>query len=155
MIDPPTPFDRLLLARTYSVDDWVLPALSALCERRKPISLKEACQMRIEDVVLVATVREEIRNLRPHDNTEIKRLIEGAQIRMVAHVANDKDDPVSSESEADESLRGPPKEAVTGTRTGAKADSYNEIKEVVVATTPKVVDRHGDEHSVSRVWSGL
>jgi len=153
MIDPPTPFDRLLLARTYSVDDWVLPALSALCERRKPISLKEACQMRIEDVVLVATVREEIRYLRPHDMTEIKRRIEGAQIRMVAHVANDKDDPVSSESEADE--MGPPKKAVTGSSTGAKVDSYNEIKEVAVATTPKLVDRHSGEHSVSRVWSGL
>ncbi len=109
--------------------------------------------MRIEDVVLVATVREEIRNRRPHDTAEIKRRIEAAQVRMVAHVADDKDNPVSSESEADE--REPPKEAVTGTRTGAKADSYNGAKEVAVATTSKVVDRHGDEHSVSRVWSGL
>jgi hypothetical protein len=109
--------------------------------------------MRIEDVVLVTTVREEIRDRRPHDTAEIKRRIEGAQVRMVVHVADDKDDPISSESEADE--REPPKEAATGTSTGAKADSYNGTKEVAVATTSKVVDRHGDEHSVSRVWSGL
>ena len=61
-IQPPTPHDRLLLARTYSVDHWVNPALSELCERRAPLSLDEARQMDIEDVVLVATVREDIRN---------------------------------------------------------------------------------------------
>jgi len=60
-IKPPTPHDRLLLARTYSVDDWVIPALSALCERTTPLSLSEARQMSIEDVVLVSTVREDIR----------------------------------------------------------------------------------------------
>ncbi|KAI0250023.1 hypothetical protein BJV78DRAFT_1128651 [Lactifluus subvellereus] len=61
-IKPPTPYDQLLLARSYSVEYWVLPALSALCERTAPLSLDEARQMRIEDVVLVATVRENIRN---------------------------------------------------------------------------------------------
>ena len=61
-IQPPTPHDRLLLARTYSVNHWVNPALTALCERRAPLSLDEARQMNIEDVVLVATVREDIRD---------------------------------------------------------------------------------------------
>ena len=61
-IKPPTPHDRLLLARTYSIDDWVVPALSALCERTAPLSLSEARQMSIEDVVLVSTVREDIRS---------------------------------------------------------------------------------------------
>ena len=60
-INPPTAHDRLLLARTYSVDDWVIPALSALCERATPLSLSEARQMSMEDVVLVSTVREDIR----------------------------------------------------------------------------------------------
>jgi len=155
-IYPPTPFDRLLLARTYSVDHWVLPALSALCERTKPIILKEACQMNIEDVVLVATVREEIRNQRPIvDTAEIKRRIGAAQVRMVTHVADDDDDPFSSESEADEREPMHPS-AKTGTSTGAKEDGYNGTKEVAATstTTPKVVDRRGDEHSVSpcAVW---
>ena len=57
-IEPPTPHDRLLLARTYSVDDWVLPALAALCERTTPLTVTEAREMRIEDVVLVFTARE-------------------------------------------------------------------------------------------------
>ncbi|KAH9174994.1 hypothetical protein EDB89DRAFT_1848244, partial [Lactarius sanguifluus] len=60
-IKPPTSHDKLVLARTYSINHWVLPALAALCERTLPLSLDEARQMRMEDVILVATVREEIR----------------------------------------------------------------------------------------------
>ena len=139
-IYPPTSFDRLLLARTYSVDHWVLTALSALCERKKPISLKEARQMDMEDVVLVATVREEIRTRGPFaDTTEIKHRIEAAQVKMVAHLANDDDSVVDSESEADE--RESLKEAATG--IGAKADSFNGTKNTAVAIPPKAVDGHG------------
>jgi hypothetical protein len=77
---PPTPHDRLLLACTYSIDNWVLPALSALCERTAPLNLDEARQMRIEDVVIVATVRENIRDLRVRvDAAEIRRRVEAAQ----------------------------------------------------------------------------
>jgi hypothetical protein len=61
-IQPPTPHNRLLLAYTYSINDWVVPALSELCERGAPLSLDEACQMDIEDVVLVATIREDTYN---------------------------------------------------------------------------------------------
>jgi hypothetical protein len=79
-IKPPTPHDRLLLARTYSVDDWVVPALSALCERTTPLTLSEARQMEIEDVVLVSTVREDIRSLTLQvDAAEIPRRIEAVQ----------------------------------------------------------------------------
>jgi hypothetical protein len=79
-IQPPTPHDRLILARAYSINDWVVPALSELCERRSPLTLDEARQMDIEDVVLVATVREDIRNhaLRV-DGAEILRPMEAAQ----------------------------------------------------------------------------
>ena len=60
-IRPPTLHDQLVLARTYSVEQWVLPALTALCSRALPLSLDEARHMDIEDVILVAAVREEIR----------------------------------------------------------------------------------------------
>ncbi|KAF8504685.1 hypothetical protein F5888DRAFT_774304 [Russula emetica] len=86
-IQPPTPHDRLLLARTYSVDHWVNLALSALCEREAPLSLDEARQMDIEDVVLVATVREDIRsrNLQV-DAAEIPRRVEAAQAGKPVHI---------------------------------------------------------------------
>ncbi|KAH9174991.1 hypothetical protein EDB89DRAFT_429439 [Lactarius sanguifluus] len=79
-IKPPTPHDRLVLARAYSVNHWVLPALTALCERTLPLSLDEAQQMAMEDVILVARVREEIRGgtLRV-DVTDIPRRVEVAQ----------------------------------------------------------------------------
>ena len=86
-IQPPTPYDRLLLARTYSVDHWAIPALSALCERRAPLSLDEARQMNIEDVVLVATVREDIRTHAVQvDTAEIPRRVEAAQAGKLVHV---------------------------------------------------------------------
>jgi hypothetical protein len=87
-IEPPTPFDQLLLARAYSVDQWVLPALSALCERTVPLSLNEAREMSIEDVVLVTTVREDIRHHTLQvDAAEIPNCIEAAQAGMVAIAA--------------------------------------------------------------------
>ena len=80
-INPPTPHDRLLLARTYSVDDWVIPALSALCERTTPLSLSEARQMSIEDVVLVSAVREDIRSHALQvDLSEIPLRVEAEQL---------------------------------------------------------------------------
>jgi hypothetical protein len=86
-IQPPTPYDRLLLARTYSVDDWVIPALSALCERRAPLGLDEARRMDIEDVVLVATVREDIRtHALQVDAAEIPHRVEAAQAGKLVHV---------------------------------------------------------------------
>ncbi len=79
-IKPPTSHDQLVLVRRFSVDHWVLPSLTALCERTLPLSLDEARQMCIEDVILVATVREETRSgaLRV-DTADIARHVEVAQ----------------------------------------------------------------------------
>jgi hypothetical protein len=92
-IEPPNAFERLVIARSCGVDHWVLPALSALCERRQPLSLEEARQMNIEDVVLIATVREEIRgNGVPIDTAGILRHVE----RLLAHAASEGVSPVDS-----------------------------------------------------------
>jgi len=83
-IEPPTPHDQLLLARTYAVDDWVVPALSALCERTTPVTLSEARQMSIEDVVLVSTVREDIRGCTLQvDAAEISLRVEAEQLGVL------------------------------------------------------------------------
>jgi len=81
-IEPPTVYERLLLARTYAVDHWIVPALTALCERTVPLSLDEARGMSMEDVVLVATVREDIRSKAIRfgvSSFEISRRIEAMQ----------------------------------------------------------------------------
>ena len=65
----------------YSVDHWVVPALSALCERATPLTLSEAQQMNIEDVVLVSTVREDIRGRTLQvDTVEIPLRVEAEQL---------------------------------------------------------------------------
>jgi len=79
---PPTAYDRLLLARKYAVDNWIVPALTSLCERMAPISLDEARGMTMEDVVLIATIREDIRTkaIRPGVKpAEISRRVEAMQ----------------------------------------------------------------------------
>ncbi|KAF8270187.1 hypothetical protein EI94DRAFT_815156 [Lactarius quietus] len=91
-IRPPTSHDQLVLARTYSVDEWVLPALTVLCSRTQPLSLDEAREMSMEDVVLVATVREDIRGVALQvDPADIPRHVEMAQAnRLVGKVCWDK-----------------------------------------------------------------
>jgi hypothetical protein len=59
---PPNPLDRLLLARKHAVEQWILPALSELCERPEQLSLEEARLMDFEDVVLVGSVRQAVRS---------------------------------------------------------------------------------------------
>ena len=81
----PTRHDLILLARTDSVDHWVVPALSELCKRIAPLTLSEARQMDIEDVVLVVTVRETIRSRSFQVKAaEISRHIVAAQAGILA-----------------------------------------------------------------------
>lgn len=145
-VKPPTPCDQLLLARTYGIDYWVLPSLSALCERTTPISLNEARQMRIEDVVLVATVREDIRN--DDSKTEIPLRIETTQAR-IAQSAGDvigltslKSVTVSKEPVLAEAVSAGP---------AAEGDSDNGSKTVATSPEEDDSDKHGsDEHLVSQ-----
>lgn len=138
-VKPPTPCDQLLLARTYGIDYWVLPSLSALCERTTPISLNEARQMRIEDVVLVATVREGIRNDGP--KTEIPLRIEAIQAK-IAQTAGDVIGPDGLKSVAVPVLA----EAVNA-GPGAEGDSDNGSKTVATSPEEDNSDKRGsDEH---------
>jgi hypothetical protein len=61
-VEPPSPLHRLILARKYSIEQWVLPSLLELCERPQPLSLDEARLMDLEDVVLVGFVRQSVRS---------------------------------------------------------------------------------------------
>jgi hypothetical protein len=67
-----------MLARTYAVNQWVVPALTALCEIADPLTLTEARPMRIEDIVLVAAVREEVRGRGRIDASKVTRIVEVA-----------------------------------------------------------------------------
>ena len=87
MMETPAPFDQLRLARAYSVLDWIEPALSALCERKEPLSVDEARQMSIEDIVLVNTVREDIRDdALKVTSGEISRHVRAARRKAAAKV---------------------------------------------------------------------
>ena len=155
-MDPPNACERLLLARKYNIDDWILPALSALCERRLPLSLEEARQMDIEDVVLVATVREDIRdNKLPVNVAGISRQIKITQTRMLLlHGESGDDSLVDPEENAAEKQR--LKQAVTD--SSAEGNSRDRAEKEVVATPLEKVDVHGCHEreilvSPGAIWS--
>ena len=60
-LNPPTPYQRLILGRKCGVDQWIPLALQELCERPQPLTPDEARLMDFEDVVLVGSVREKVR----------------------------------------------------------------------------------------------
>ena len=125
-IRPPTSHDQLVLARTYSVEEWVLPALTALCSRSLPLSLDEARQMDMEDVILVAAVREEIRGgaLRV-DAADIPRHVEMAQSnRLVSKVYSDKLESGSTGQELGSTMD-PVSKSVNTSTTNVLGDSLN------------------------------
>ena len=142
-IEPPTPFDRLLLARAYAVDSWVLPALSALCTRATPVTLKEARQLSIEDVVLVATVREHIHNdTSPVDAAEISRRIEVVRADMLSSAAGDDSLPTRVKNGV--SKREPSTVVAVTLDTGTEMGICKEA-----VSSAKVDEEHGsDEHLV-------
>ncbi|KAH9005693.1 hypothetical protein EDB83DRAFT_2682116 [Lactarius deliciosus] len=128
-INPPTSYDRLILARTYAVDDWILPALTALCERKAPLSLDEARGMSMEDVVLVASVREDIRSKSIRSGVsaaEISRHVEAMQAGAPIPDADDEV-PSASPTRATELPVGPglPPNA---TSPGLEVQNNNDIK---------------------------
>jgi len=61
-MEPPTPHEQLILGRKYGVEEWIPLALQELCERPQPLTPDEARLMEFEDVVLVGSVREKVRN---------------------------------------------------------------------------------------------
>jgi len=61
-VKPPKPLQRIVVARKYEIEQWVVPALLDLCARPEPLSLDEARLLKLEDYVLVGTVRQRVRS---------------------------------------------------------------------------------------------
>jgi hypothetical protein len=100
--------------------------------------------MRIEDVVLVATAREDVRIRKARFNTDdIPSRIKAIQATILTHGASDDDSEISAENEANKE---PPKDAAT-----AKVGGYDSTKGVAPARD-KEVDKNGNnEHLVSPI----
>lgn len=69
------PLEKLLLARLYSIQRWLIPACTALVLRDVPLSIAEARELDLEDVVRIFSAREEIfrRRLRLSDASAAAR----------------------------------------------------------------------------------
>ncbi|KZV76842.1 hypothetical protein PENSPDRAFT_549196, partial [Peniophora sp. CONT] len=49
---------RLVLARAHGIQDWIEPAFESLSTREEPLSVEEAKELPIEDVIRITTARE-------------------------------------------------------------------------------------------------
>jgi hypothetical protein len=63
-----SPIDRVLLARKYGVDVWLLPAYQQICEREAWLSDEEGRQLGIDDVMKIGRARQSIRD-RPRNSS--------------------------------------------------------------------------------------
>jgi hypothetical protein len=61
-IKPPSPLQRLVVARKYDLEQWIVPALMELCQRPESLSFDEASLLDLEDFVLVASSRQSVRS---------------------------------------------------------------------------------------------
>ncbi|KAI0060608.1 hypothetical protein BV25DRAFT_1917681 [Artomyces pyxidatus] len=57
------PLDMLTLGRECTVEEWIVTAVTALCERPEPVSLDEARRMTLEEVITITSTREAVRKL--------------------------------------------------------------------------------------------
>ncbi|KAH9022413.1 hypothetical protein EDB84DRAFT_498270 [Lactarius hengduanensis] len=97
---------------------WIVPALTALCERTASLSLDEAREMSMEDVVLVATVREDIRSKAIRSGvcgSDISLYVEAMQAGTPIPDAGNKADEVSPASPANETAEQRPDPTANGT----------------------------------------
>jgi hypothetical protein len=57
------PVEKIVLARTYHVEQWLVPALNDLVRRTEPLSLEEAVKLGWDYTLKIGQVRE---GFRPH-----------------------------------------------------------------------------------------
>ncbi|TFY62715.1 hypothetical protein EVG20_g6604 [Dentipellis fragilis] len=57
--------DKVVLGRTYGIDAWLRPGFVALCERQQSLKINEGRRLGVDDVILIATIREAMQVRRP------------------------------------------------------------------------------------------
>lgn len=56
-----SPIQRILLSRQFDVKEWLVPAFLELCVREEALTLEEGKILGMENVILLADVRQAIR----------------------------------------------------------------------------------------------
>ena len=56
-----TPIDRIVLARTYDIPNWLDEEYYRLCVREEALTLEEGRRLGMEDVILLAELRQRVR----------------------------------------------------------------------------------------------
>ncbi|KAL5633898.1 hypothetical protein ACGC1H_005926 [Rhizoctonia solani] len=52
--------DKLVFAREFQLEQWIIPAHITLCQRKKPLNSEEASKIGLQSLLFITCVREEI-----------------------------------------------------------------------------------------------
>ncbi|KAI0048852.1 hypothetical protein FA95DRAFT_1490244 [Auriscalpium vulgare] len=90
------PFERLVLGRTYGVDDWVVPALAAVCMRWASLNVGEIELLLRLDLACIGAVRDYIHRspVQPSSQRVSEKVCEWLQMQCTL----DLDGPASEDS---------------------------------------------------------
>lgn len=56
-----SPVDKLVYGHKYAVGEWLVPAYVSLCQRQEVLSFEEGRRLSSDDIILIMTIRESIR----------------------------------------------------------------------------------------------
>jgi hypothetical protein len=62
LADLASPIDKTVLGRKHHVLDWLTDAYRVVCQRQEALTLEEANRLRLEDVVTISSLRQDIRS---------------------------------------------------------------------------------------------
>jgi len=57
-----SPIDKIVLGRKHNILDWLGDAYQAVCQRQDSLTLEEASQLSLADVVTISSLRQDIRS---------------------------------------------------------------------------------------------
>lgn len=73
-----SPIERILLARQFDIKEWLVPAFLQLCLREETLTLEEGKTLGMENVIVLADIRQAIRG-----NGKVT-LVERAVVRLIS-----------------------------------------------------------------------
>jgi hypothetical protein len=75
-----SPVDRVVLARTYGVDHWLLPAYQDICVREEWLSDEEGYRLGIDDVLKIGRARQDMRTILESPDTIIGQIFGSVEV---------------------------------------------------------------------------
>ncbi|EUC67584.1 BTB domain protein [Rhizoctonia solani AG-3 Rhs1AP] len=58
--------DKIVFAREFGIEEWLVPAYTQLCQREERLSVEEARKLEVDSVLMISHLREQYRSMSGH-----------------------------------------------------------------------------------------